>query len=397
MNKPKILISFLNHRITDGRVFYREVRHLVNTFGDKIEVVAINLLRRKQSTLIEYNELDLACDGHMVHCYQICVPKQCSTIAKIKWKSRIGKETFNLVKKINPDLYFIADVREIPIAVKLHKRKSTPIIYDSHEDYVRQAIDYGNNILLKYLTAWLFDYYEKSKLRFFEAIFCTDEYLEKKYSLSVYKAKEVHLMRNFPYYDKSTGDIIRRFENNNLLKIVYIGGVDPYRGIRETANFVKRYNSESESRKLSFDIYGNDNAISKEVSDGEMVVSHDWIDHKELMEKLRTQFDVGVCLWQPIPKFFENLPIKNFDYMGVGLPIITSNFGNLQVHAERSKAGICIDPQSYDEFKNAVNALFDPKRREEFSKNGLRYVREDAAFQTEAKAFIQCIKRVLKV
>ncbi len=397
MNKPRILISFLNHRVTDGRVFYREVRHLVNTFGDRLEVVAINLLRRKQNTIIEFNELDLVCDDHIVHCYQICVPEQCSTINKIRWKAIIGKEVYKLVKQINPDLYFIADVREIPVAVKLHKRNKTPIIYDSHEDYIRQAIDYDGNLILRHLTAWKFDYYEKSKLHFFEAVFCTDEFLEKKYTSSVYKAKEVHLMRNYPYYDKSTGDIVRHFEDTNILKIVYIGGVDPYRGIRETANYVKRYNSESVSRKLMFDIYGNDNAISKEVSDGEMVISHGWVDHKDLMEKLRTQFDVGVCLWQPIQKFFENLPIKNFDYMGVGLPIITSNFGNLQIHAERSKAGICIDPQSYDEFKNAVNTLFDPKKREEYSSNGLRYVREDAAFQTEAQPFIACIKRVLQL
>ena len=394
-NRPKLLVSFLNHRVTDGRVFYRVVRHIVNTFGERIEVVAINLLRRDQSKLVELEEIELSCDSHTIHCYQICVPKSCSVINKIIWKLRIGNVIAETVKQINPDLFYIADVREIPAAVKALKQTGTSVIYDSHEDYVRQALDYGKNKALKRFTALRFAYYEKAFIRRFDAVFCTDEFLEKKYTRKEYHAKYVSLVRNYPYYDKCNDGFARTFAETDVLKSVYIGGVDPYRGVIESSEYIKKYNA-SHNRRVVLDIYGTENEISREISDNISVFFKGWIDHKELMMKLRNEYDIGLCLWQPIPKFYTNLPIKNFDYMGAGLPIITSNFGNLYVHATKSGAGFCIDPQIYDEFEQAIDCLFDPIIRGQYSSNGLKYVKE-ASFQSEAIPMMKVIETIINL
>src|SRR4029078_461855 len=98
-------------------------------------------------------------------------------------------------------------------------------------------------------------------------------------------------------------------------------------------------------------------------------------------------YDVVVCLWHPLEKFHRNLPLKNFDYMGIGLPILTSNFGNLAKYAILSGAAICIDPLSYPEFEAAVLELFNTEKREELGRNGLEYTRSLASFEREAAGY----------
>lgn len=395
--EKSILFSFLNHRKTDGRVFYRELRYVLHEMGDDVQIIMLSRIKREQGELISLEEHDVSLDGYSIHCYEFCFSEKCSLIDKVMRNIRFDNLVVKQLRKINPDIYFIADVREIPTAIKAFKNTKTKVVYDSHEDYVRQALDYDGLWLIKYWDAFRFALYERVFIRKFDAVFCTDEFLEKKYLLRKYCAKEVHLLRNYPYYENSNSNFHRDFKECDTLHMVYIGGVDTHRGVIEAAEYIKRFNKEHSNKRITFDIFGNDTEIARSLADGDAIICHSWIDHKDLMQLLRTEYDVGVCLWQPLPKFYRNLPIKNFDYMGAGLPIITSNFGNLKIHADRSRSGYCIDPTSYKEFENASLEMFDPEKRMKFFRNGLNYVREEAAFQTEAKPLIKYFKDALDI
>ena len=201
--------------------------------------------------------------------------------------------------------------------------------------------------------------YELFGIRFFEAVFCTDESLEKKYKKSYYKAKRVELLRNFPYITNDLPRNISSNYSNKSLKLVYIGGVNKYRGVIETAEYVARYNKENISqKKLDFYVYSSRNYLVDELARKGLIKHYPYVDF-ELLKTELVKFDIGICLWLDIPKFRKNLPLKNFDYMAAGLPIITSNFGNLQIHAQRSGAAICINPKDYKEFCSAIDYLFD--------------------------------------
>lgn len=382
----KILFIGFNHRYKDPRLYFRQMRVL------KEQDPHCEIYLAKDGKLVSYDEINYI-QLRTDHANKKIKKKRkiYFYIKTIEWMVSFAKEKIyklNLIQKINylkPDVVQASDAREIPFALLVRIVYGSKIIYDSHEDYFRQVIDYGGGSPNVYIKAFLLKIYELVGIRFFDAVFCTDESLQKKYSKSYYKAKSVNLLRNFPFiYNRrqKRGQIY-----TDCLSLVYIGGVNRYRGVVETAEYVNRYNKENGGdRRLEFIVYSPKNDLVENLEKKGMIKYHPWID-LDLLEEELLDYDVGICLWLDIPKFHRNLPLKNFDYMFAGLPILTSNFGNLEVYAKKSGAAICIDPEDYEAFCSAVEILFDKNTRQRLGNAGRRYVENEASFQTEASIY----------
>jgi len=290
------------------------------------------------------------------------------------------------------DFIQASDVKEIRFAIQLGKRLGSILIYDSYEDYVRQAIDYGNTLFRKYISALIFFYVEVMLVRRFDHVFCTDEYLLDKYSKKIYSAKSLALLRNFPLI---TPNLTYRkdYDDVKILRLVYIGGVNRHRGVIETAQYVNKFNTNSNNKNLEFTVYSQDHEIIRElVKQGALQHIH-WIDYDELMAKL-SNYDIGICLWLPIKKFYRNLPIKNFDYMSQGLPLITSNFGNIAKYANVSGGGVCINPKSYLEFESAIMPMFKGEYRKQLGERGMDWLRRKGNFELEGANYVKIFSSV---
>ena len=287
------------------------------------------------------------------------------------------------------DVVQASDVREIRFATRLGKRLRSKLIYDSHEDYVRQVLDYQDGVFKKYVWAGLFYCLELQYIRQFDHVFCTDEYLLEKYQGLAYAARSVTLLRNFPVM-MANSDRHPLYRDTHKLRLLYIGGVNQYRGIIETAGYVYRFNQRMNTKKLEFTIYSPDHDIVQALVTKYDIKHVSWMNYEELMAELG-HYDVGTCLWLPIKKFCRNLPLKNFDYMSQGLPIITSNFGNLEKYINVSGAGICINPKSYHEFEQAIVPMFDGSYRRQLGEKGREWVQREGNFETEGRPYVDAI------
>jgi glycosyltransferase involved in cell wall biosynthesis len=271
---------------------------------------------------------------------------------------------------------------------------ATPI-YDSHEDYFRQAYEYGRRRPIALLRGLALRVQELLLLRFFAAVFCTDEFLHQRYGKRYYGIRRLHLLRNLPFVpDLPVPNHAERSDNE--LKLVYIGSVNEHRGLRECAEYVQRFNSTyGPARRLSLSVYGPPHTIVQDLDARGELDHHGWIEYPDLMAALR-RYDVGVCLWLPIKKFQRNLPLKNFDYMAAGLPVLTSNFGNVGRYLELSGGGIAIDPTSYEEFERAILRLFDPVTRQELAASGRRFIEDTGGFARESRPYVEVIEEVCR-
>lgn len=392
--KKRVLFLAFYHRVNDPRLMYREMKLLKSRFND-LEISVVRP-RKEVCNSISQKSFNINIGDGEINVINIIIPRtKLKFFSKLYYNWKAAKLLLKIIKQLRPNVIQASDARELFLAFLLKRKTKAKLVYDSHEDYVRQVLDYQGKSLKSYVKAFMLFLNEFFFIRYCEHVFCTDEYLLKKYRKKLYGSKKVSLLRNFPYVDEGEQSklLSRDFVEKNKLKLVYIGGVNKYRGVIECAKYVKRFNNEFIDKSLSFDVYSFPNKITDLLVSKKLINHIPWIDYSDLMVKL-SEYDVGICLWLPIKKFYRNLPLKNFDYMRVGLPIITSNFGNLKNYIDDSKSGICIDPTSYKEFKKAILRMFSPETRKYYSNNGIKYTANHASFQIEGKEYIEFFKKV---
>lgn len=99
------------------------------------------------------------------------------------------------------------------------------------------------------------------------------------------------------------------------------------------------------------------------------------ISRKEVNE-LYGKSRVGIVVYQPAANHMESQPIKMFEFMAAGLPVVASNFPLWVKIIEEAQCGICVNPQNSEEVKNACKKLVsNPKEAECLGRNG-RYAVE---------------------
>ena len=74
---------------------------------------------------------------------------------------------------------------------------------------------------------------------------------------------------------------------------------------------------------------------------------HKWIQYDHIHEILQ-EGDVGLALLQPEPRYIATIPVKLFEYMAAGLPVICSNFHLIQNLVESTKCGALVNPTDRD-------------------------------------------------
>jgi glycosyltransferase involved in cell wall biosynthesis len=66
---------------------------------------------------------------------------------------------------------------------------------------------------------------------------------------------------------------------------------------------------------------------------------------------------VGLAILKPIPNYLESYPTKLFEYMGLGLPFITSSFPLYKSIVNNTHAGITVSPLNPNDIANNMFEL----------------------------------------
>jgi glycosyltransferase involved in cell wall biosynthesis len=84
---------------------------------------------------------------------------------------------------------------------------------------------------------------------------------------------------------------------------------------------------------------------------------------------------VGLAVLLPRPYYIDCYPTKLFEYMAMGMPVVTSRFPLYQEVVERHDCGICVDPDSPVQLADAIEALLrDPTRARQQGERGRQAV-----------------------
>jgi glycosyltransferase involved in cell wall biosynthesis len=285
-----------------------------------------------------------------------------------------------------PDWIQASDVRELVPALIVKLFTGAKVIYDAHEDYFNQAYEYQGKRYFGLVRGCRHRLTEIGLVRIASSVFCTDDFLYKLYQGRIFGARNVFMQRNF-----TDPSLVQGFASppteHKPLKIVYIGNVNKYRGVIECASHVARYNQASGCTAVTLDCFGPPNSIIEQLVKNGQIRYYPSVPHPDVFGILKT-YHIGVCLWLKIKKFERNISIKNFEYMAAGLPVLTSNFGNIAKYVSNAKAGICIDPKNYHDFKKAIDLFRQQKYWKLLAENGIKATRNQYQLMNELLPYL---------
>lgn len=271
----------------------------------------------------------------------------------------------------------------------LLKRKDNVVFYDVHEDVEQQILaKHWIPKPLRKIVSFLFARYERFIASRLSGMVAATPVIKNKF---IKINKETIDVCNYPIQAEFVDAVVPWSEK--LVQVCYVGGVAKIRGINETMQASKVLTN------IQFKIAGN--FISQEQQD---IILNDkscnctftgFLDRKMVINVYRESM-LGLVTLHPIRNYLEALPVKMFEYMAAGLPVIASNFPLWQDIIEKNRCGICVDPKNPSAIAKAITYLVDnPKQAEEMGVNALNLIKKAYNWEQEEIKLFEFYNRYL--
>ena len=104
---------------------------------------------------------------------------------------------------------------------------------------------------------------------------------------------------------------------------------------------------------------------------------------------LQAQLNVGL-------NSYYCAPIKLFQYLSVGLPVIASNFPGMIEVVEENEVGLCVNPENAQDVATAIDTILgDDAVHRKMSENAVRVSREKYCYEVEGGKLLDAIDHLV--
>ena len=260
------------------------------------------------------------------------------------------KAVYTKAVQLNADLYHVHDPELIPIGLKL-KKLGKKVIFDAHEDLPNQiqSKHYLNSITKKILS-FLVKKYEQYACSKLDGIVAATPFIRDKF-LNI-NANTIDI-NNFP----KTEEFIK-IEHSNLTDnnyVCYIGGLADVRGITQ---MVEAIDFTDDTRLLIAGNFADTNLENKvkQMQGWKNVDFLGYVDREGIQNTLSESF-AGLVVLHPTQSYLDSLPVKMFEYMCAGIPVIASDFPLWRSIVDEAQCGLCVDPLNPSAIASAIKTL----------------------------------------
>lgn len=348
----------------------------------------IRIFIKECSSLAKHYEVHLiVSDGkgdevrNNVHIHDVGV----NTKSRILRFLKIVYLSYKKAVQLDCALYHFHDPDFILAGVLL-KWKGKKVIYDTHEDAPRQMLTKEYLGIFKRFVSSSFELVENWAARRYTAVITATPHIANRFRKLNSNTININ---NYPLLEEVTSTVSLKSE----LKIAYVGGLTKDKGLSELIDAL-------EFMPVQLELAGefeSDSFKQKMMSKvgWEKVNYHGRLDRAGVLNLLE-QCAAGMVVFNPTPNYINALPIKMFEYMAAGLPVVSSNFESWKEIIEGNQCGVCTDPMNpQDIASKTMEILNNPKAGLKMGENGIGAVREKFNWEIENANLSKVYKGIL--
>lgn len=295
--------------------------------------------------------------------------------------------------EVKADVYHFHDFEIIYKVGKLKKHVPTcKIVYDVHEHYPDMvSMSHRLPKLAKPLLTYFVDKSEKYYSRKFDFIITADDAVKERF---LKFNNNVEVIYNFSEFAIKDEPVEKQYD------VIYQGGITLARGVLQVVRAIKLAKERIPDIKMifvgPFDDPKGENMVNEFIEENNLKENIRFIGkvpHNEVESFIRKS-KIGVVTLLPLPKYYKNIPIKQFEYMSCGIPVIGSNLPPIEKFINSYNSGIIVNPEKPEEIAQAmVTLLEDDKLRERLGNNGVKAVTEAYNWSNMEKCLFKIYKR----
>jgi glycosyltransferase involved in cell wall biosynthesis len=363
------MISCL-HGLYDDRIYWKEALSLQKN-GYEVTHLAVGDQNREFVSEHGIKLIEVARKRYFSNPY---IDKIFRTITLRK---NTNKQILIKAKEIRADVYHFHDLQVLKLIRRIKCYVWNPkIIYCPHESFPDMIRDYNSTkgvvTIFKNMYAGYIDMWELNKSIMTDHIVTVDDAVYDRF-VAKFGTNKTSLIYNytdiFPKSDKTE----KKYD------LIYVGGISEPRGIIQIIQAIEI--CKKKIPEIKFLLIGKIYSafFRKRILD--LIDILDLKDNIELnvyvphenIEKFLSASKIGLVTLLPIPKYLKNIPIKQFEYMAFGLPVIGSNLPPIKNFIQPVDAGIIVDSTKPEDIAKAIIMLLtDEKLYNSLSKNATK-------------------------
>lgn len=299
------------------------------------------------------------------------------------------KQVLEHAIQVDADIYHFHDPELLKIVKSLQKL-GKKVIYDVHEDLPRQILSKVWIVKpLRKVIAFFTEKYENKIAKKCNAVITATPFIMDRFLKVNPNTIDIN---NFPIL----GELLINFDykEKQADNICYVGGITATRGIKELVSCLNQTNTKLFlAGKFLEENLRND--VIK-MNGWEKVDELGFLNREEVKE-LYKKSKLGIVTLHPIINYIDSLPVKMFEYMAAGLPVISSNFPLWKSIVEINNCGICVDPMNPNAIAKAINYIIEnPIEAEQMGENGKKLVLEKYNWDIEKNKLINFYSKLIK-
>ncbi len=343
----KIAVVTTGHRPDDDRIYFKEIASLLTKYP-RIDLVA--------PTAPDEN-YDLA-PGVALH----PLPRRGGVAGRLLTAVRAARAVIHL----DPDICHFHDLDFVPMIPFVRRFSKAKIVYDVHEVYPERML-ISNKIprWSRRPAARMVDWFEKAFSRGCALVVAAVEPIADRFrsigvpTLTVFNYPRLSL---FAAHARPAEQLSRAFAGRRIL--IYQGTMGRDRGLFHMLDGMRLLKAEVPEALLLL-IGLNDPGLRAQADDQirrdgleSFVRIVPWVPHAEIAGYMALA-EIGLVPLQPSEKNKKSLPIKVFEYMACGVPLLAADLPSTEPYIVESGAGAIYDSTNAEAFAREARRLLE--------------------------------------